>query len=58
MQLYEYQRSVYIEHMGSTSATALSSMVSRLIVSTAMNPIEAFRVRKVNSNQNNKIQTS
>lgn len=41
--------------MGSTSSTILSSIISRLFVSTIMNPMEAFRIRKVNSNKNHQI---
>ena len=41
--------------MGSTSSTILSSIISRLFVSTIMNPMEAFRIRKVNSNKDHQI---
>ena len=39
MQSYEYQRNIYIDHLGSTPGTILASMLSRLFASTVINPI-------------------
>lgn len=49
MQLYEYQRKFFLEHMTSTGATFSSALSSRVLVTFVMNPIEAFRVRFTNS---------
>lgn len=56
MQLYEFQRKRYSLHMSSTYATALSSIVSRIIVTTVLIPAEALRVRISNSTHDRKIQ--
>lgn len=58
MQLYEYQRKIFIEKMSPTFATLSSAMLSRLMVTFVMNPIEAFRVRFTNSTKEKKIETS
>jgi len=39
MQLYEYQRSVFVNHLSSSMATLASAMSSRLLVTFVMNPI-------------------
>lgn len=49
MQFYEYQRQVLIKSLPSSLATLGSAMLSRLMVTTIMIPVEAFRVRFTNS---------
>ena len=58
MQLYEYQRQLYIQYLPSTQSTLLSSMVARIIVTIALIPAEALRVRISNSTPDKKIQTA
>jgi len=58
MQFYEYQRQIFIKHLPSSLATLSSAMLSRLMVTTFMIPIEAFRVRFTNSTKDKKIKTT
>ena len=58
MQLYEYQRKIFIDKMSSSFATFTSALLSRIMVTFVMNPIEAFRVRFTNSTENVKISQS
>lgn len=49
MQLYEYQRNKYLKlTKNSGTATLMSSIISRVIVSTLMLPLEVLRVRMGN----------
>ena len=55
MQLYEFQRKIYLNYMSSPKATLLSSLMARVIVTTILIPVEALRVRISNSTDSHKI---
>ena len=52
MQFYEYFRRMFIQRTNSVCATVGSAFLSRVIVSSVLIPIEAFRVRLINSTNN------
>lgn len=49
MMFYEHFRGRFIEKLSSAKATLSAALLSRLLVSSIFIPIEAFRVRFINS---------